>query len=309
MILLWGHASDPALQAVYKALLGLGVEIAFYDQRLVLETDIHFVVGADVAGTLRVKDDEIDLGKVSAAYIRPFDSRWLPLVQKAGPDSPEWRHAVRVEDALISWSEIAPALVINRPAAMASNSSKPYQSEQIRACGFRIPDTLVTTDSRAALEFWRMHGTVIYKSVSSTRSIVSRLTAEHVGRLDDICWCPTQFQQHIPGNDYRIHVVGDRVFACEIVSSADDYRFAMTQQDRVELRRFEVPAVIAQRCIGLTASLGLVVAGIDLRRTPDDEWVCFEANAVAGFTYYQDATGDRIDEAIARLLVEGSANP
>jgi RES domain-containing protein len=305
MIFLWGHASDSALQAVYEALRRLGVAIAFYDQRLVLQTDIHLTVEAAVAGTIRVKDEEIDLAEVSAAYIRPFDSRWLPGVEKAGPNSPEWLHAVRVEDALTSWSDIAPGLVINRPAAMASNSSKPYQAEQIRACGFRVPDTLVTTDPLAALEFWHSHGVVIYKSVSASRSVVSRLTAEHASRLDDIRWCPTQFQQHIPGNDYRVHVVGDRVFASEIVSSVDDYRFALAQQSQVEIRRFTVPDSVAERCADLTAALGLAVAGIDLRRTLDDEWFCFEANAVPGFAYYQAATGDHIDDAIASLLVEG----
>ena len=94
---------------------------------------------------------------------------------------------------------------------------------------------------------------MIYKSVSASRSVVSRLTAEHVSRLDDIRWCPTQFQQHIPGNDYRVHVVGDRVFASEIVSSADDYRFALTQQSQVEIRRFTVPDAVAERCADLTA--------------------------------------------------------
>ena len=46
----------------------------------------------------------------------------------------------------------------------------------IRTIGFKIPDTLITTEPLAALEFWKQHGTVIYKSISGTRSIVSRLT-------------------------------------------------------------------------------------------------------------------------------------
>ena len=194
MILLWGHASDSALQAVYKSLYPLGVKIAFYDQRMVLETEIHLVAGTAVGGTLRVGDEQIDLGEVAAAYIRPFDSRWLPEIERAGAGSPEWLHALGVEDALISWSEITPAFVVNRPAAMASNTSKPYQAALIHAQGFDIPDTLVTTDPEAAQAFWEKHGTVIYKSVSAARSVVSRLGSEHLSRLNDISWCPTQFQ-------------------------------------------------------------------------------------------------------------------
>src|SRR5215216_3604094 len=231
MILLWGHAADHALQAVYRSLYELGAKIAFYDQRHVLETEINLAVGTDVGGTLQVGDEQIDLGEVSAAYIRPFDSRWLSKIKSAGAGSAEGLHAVKIEDALLSWAEIAPAFIVNRPGAMAANTSKPYQAALIRAQGFEIPDTLITTDPQAVREFCEKHGSVIYKSVSAARSVVSRLRAEQLNCLDDISWCPTQFQQHIPGNDYRVHVVGDDLFSCEIVCSADDYRFVIEEQD------------------------------------------------------------------------------
>lgn len=303
LFLLWGHASDAALGAVYRSLDKLGARIAFYDQRRVLDTEVHLAVDNNVTGVLRVEDEKIELGEVAAAYIRPFDSRWLPQIQRAGPDTPEWLHAVKIEDALISWSEIAPAFIVNRPQAIASNSSKPHQAARISELGFEIPDTLVTTDPEAALEFWDKHGTVIYKSVSAARSVVSRLSREQLKTLQDISWCPTQFQQYISGNDYRVHVVADEVFACEIVSEADDYRFAFAKDDRVELRAFDLPEDVAQRCRTLAAALGLAVAGIDLRRTPAGRWFCFEANPVAGFTYYQEPCNHHIDEAIARLLM------
>jgi glutathione synthase/RimK-type ligase-like ATP-grasp enzyme len=109
---------------------------------------------------------------------------------------------------------------------MASNSSKPYQAQCIRRHGFAVPETLVTTDPRAARDFWARHGEVIYKSVSGIRSRVSRLRPETADRLDDVQWCPTQFQAYVPGREHRIHVVGDEVFACEITAEADDYRYA-----------------------------------------------------------------------------------
>jgi hypothetical protein len=37
-----------------------------------------------------------------------------------------------------------------------------------RQLGFDVPDTLVTTDPLAALEFWEQHEAVIYKSVSGS---------------------------------------------------------------------------------------------------------------------------------------------
>jgi hypothetical protein len=39
------------------------------------------------------------------------------------------------------------------------------------------------------------------------------------------------------------------------------------------------------------AILELVVAEVDLRRTPEDDWYCFEVTPSPGFSYYQSFTG------------------
>ena len=306
LIFLWGHASDRALLAVHQSLLKLNANVAFYDQRRVLETEFHLLVDGDISGTLRVGDEEISLASISAGYIRPFDSRWLPQIQQAGANSPEWIHAVNIEGALISWAEITPAFIINRPKFIASNTSKPHQAARINALGFDIPETLITTSPDAETEFWEKHEALIYKSVSATRSVVSRLNKDKLNELQKISSCPTQFQEYVPGNDYRVHVVGDEVFACEIVCSADDYRFAFAQDDQVELRAYDLPDEVAERCRKLAVSLGMAVAGIDLRCTPEGKWYCFEVNPVAGFAYYQEPCNHRIDDAIARLLIKNA---
>jgi glutathione synthase/RimK-type ligase-like ATP-grasp enzyme len=99
--------------------------------------------------------------------------------------------------------------------------------------------------------------------------------------------------------------VGDELFACQVRSNADDYRYAGRQGHQVGIRSCDLPLEWANRCRALTAAIGLVVAGIDLRRTPEGEWYCFEVNPSPAFTYYQEATGQPIAAAVARLLVEG----
>jgi D-alanine-D-alanine ligase-like ATP-grasp enzyme len=61
---------------------------------------------------------------------------------------------------------------------------------------------------------------------------------------------------------------------------------------------------VAEQCYSLARSMDLPVAGIDLRHSPDDDWYCFEVNPSPGFTYYQDATGQPLDDAIASLLAD-----
>jgi glutathione synthase/RimK-type ligase-like ATP-grasp enzyme len=209
-------------------------------------------------------------------------------------------------DALSCWLETTPALVVNAPSAMASNGSKPYQAQLIAAHGLRVPETLVTTDADAVRDFLDRHGDLVYKSVSGIRSIVSRLGAEKLDRLDLLRWCPTQFQQYVAGDDYRVHVVGEEVFACRIASRADDYRYAARQGGHADIAAWDVPAQLADTCRRLARTLDLTVAGVDLRLHPDRGWYCFEVNPSPAFTYFEDATGQEIGEAVARVLMEGS---
>jgi hypothetical protein len=301
-ILLWGLRADPPLEAVRDALHKSGCPVTVLDQRAVLDTEVELVAGTSVEGRLRIKDKSFHLGAVKAVYLRPQDWRELPNVARAGPQSELWRHALAVHDVLLSWADLTPAVVLNRPAPMAANSSKPYQAAWIESLGFRIPDTLLTTDPDAALEFWRHHGQVIYKSVSGIRSIVSRLTAEHRQRFDDIASCPTQFQEYIPGTEHRVHVVGDEVFACKIISDADDYRYS---SEAVDMQSCELPGEISDLCKRLTKSMDLLLAGLDLRCTPQGDWYCFEVNSSPAFTCFDALTGQRVTEAVARLLASG----
>lgn len=305
MILLWGLPEDGTLTRVRDAVRRLRQPSVFLDQRRALEMEVELRVDTAVRGFVHDGDQTVDLTSVGAAYFRADDVSCLPSIQRAGLESATVRRALASEAALWSWAEVTPALVVNRPSAMGSNNSKPYQTERIRPFGFRIPETLLTTDPAAARAFWGRHGAVVYKSISGVRSIVSRLCPENAARLEDVRWCPTQFQEYVPGHDYRVHVVRDRVFACEIVSGADDYRYAARQGFDVSMCGCDLPRDVADRCRLLARGLGLDVAGIDLRLTPAGDWYCFEVNPSPAFAYFQEESGLPIDAAVAQLLAEG----
>lgn len=303
MILLWGAESDTPLSAVAAALDRRGAPVFRLDQHRAGETEIELVLAhGALGGELRVGAEACALADIAAAYVRPFETRVL-LGEAAAADPVLAAHAARLDQTVNAFLDVSAARQVNPAAAMASNGSKPYQASLIARHGFSIPDTLVTTDRAAALDFRARHGEIIYKSVSGVRSIVSRLSDRHAERLEDIAWCPTQFQQYVPGVDHRVHVVGDRLFTCEIISEADDYRYAHRQDQAMSVVEGRLPDDVAARCRRLAAALGLAFAGVDLRRTPDGDWCCFEVNPSPAFTYYQDLTGLPIAEAVAALLV------
>lgn len=310
MILLCGIPTESPLAMVAEALADSGREFLFLNQREVADWRIAFTATDDgLSGWLEAHGRNIALADVTGVYPRLMDDRELPEFKAAPDGSPFRAHCRAQHDTLSRWMELTPARVLNRARSMASNCSKPYQAQLIARAGFSVPPTLVTNDPAAALDFRRRHGRIIFKSISSVRSVVREFDDADAARLAQIRWCPVQFQAFIPGVNVRVHTVGDAVFATEIVSDAADYRYATRQTGTAaELRAREIHAELADRCRRLSQQLGLPLSGIDLKLTPDGEVYCFEVNPSPAFSYYENHTGQPIARAIADHLagVSGS---
>jgi glutathione synthase/RimK-type ligase-like ATP-grasp enzyme len=232
-----------------------------------------------------------------------MDDQSMPEVSSLPIHAPERLSCRALHDTLSRWIEITPALVVNRSTPMGSNASKPYQLQLISQHGFAVPETLITNDPVLVREFHREHNHVIYKSISSIRSIVQTLKVEDYEQLERIRWCPTQFQAFVDGTNVRVHVVNEEVFATQILTEATDYRYAQQQGSRADLYAIELDVGLAQKCVDLAHALNLPFAGIDLKITPDNQVYCFEVNPSPGFSYYEAQTGQPIAKAVARYLV------
>lgn len=276
-VLLLGTLDDPVLSRVAQALRRLGVAAR---------------IGPSASG---FDPAEFDWwrAEISAVLVRP-------TVTEAGLNGVQ-------EHALQSWLDLTPALVLNRPSAAAICASKPAQLRWLRRWGWEVPPTLVTTSDAEALAFRFRHGEVIVKAVSSTRNRVRRFDGENDQRLSLLTWCPTQFQRRIAGIDYRVHVVGERIFCCRIESEAVDYRQTLWEDTATKLVPASLPDEVAQRCQHTCRRMGLKLAGIDLRLTPDGRWVIFEVNAMPGFTVFEAEGEAPISVEVAELLAQQPA--
>ncbi|MGV1009714.1 MAG: ATP-grasp domain-containing protein [Dermatophilaceae bacterium] len=235
---------------------------------------------------------------MSAAYLRPYDAYRVPAVADATPRGPAVRHAHSITSAVWDWAQTTSATVINRPRAAATNSSKPLQARLMEDAGLRTPESLITNDRTALSEFLAAHGAVVYKSTSGVRATVSLVNRDDRDRWDRLATCPTYFQRYLDGDDVRVHVVGDRIFASRVHTAAVDYR--RPGDATVDIAVTCLPADVAAGCVRVNAALGLLVSGIDLRHTSDGSWYAFEVNPSPAFTYYpQD---DEVAVAVADLL-------
>jgi len=264
--------------------------------------------GACPTGYIASGDWRLDLGELSGVYLRYLGSEGrIPPANLA----PEFASALfgECDTGLVAMLECLSCPVVNRLAAGMSNHSKPYQALHIRRCGLRTPPTLLTSDPQAARQFYEeCGGQVIYKSISGVRSIVRRMKAEHFSRLPLLRHGPAQFQAFIPGDNVRVHTVGDRWFATRIHSVAVDYRYAREDGHSVEMEPTTLPTPVAAACVRVARRLGLLLAGIDLKETPEGDYYCFEVNPSPAFLYYEQGSRQPISRALAELLYAGYAD-
>ena len=312
MILFAGIPSEPPLALAIAAAQTCDAPYVLLNQRHAPYIDMSLDVREGmVTGALWVWERCLPLADVTGVYTRLVDGADLPETRpraRGGPPPGVAERCAFLHAVLNDWLEIAECPVLNRTGAMSSNASKPYQLQHIRAAGFAVPDTLVTDDRDAVRHFASAHRRVIYKSTSGVRSIVRELGPDRSdAALARLRHLPTQFQQYVAGTNVRVHVVGTDVFATEIHTSAVDYRYAHRDGADVVMAAISLPPAIADRCVDLSAQLDLPLCGIDLKRTDDGDWYCFEVNPSPAYSYYQEHTGQPIAAAIVRYLAARGA--
>lgn len=301
VVLLLGIPDEPPLALVAAALHKNGVRTLIWDQQKVSVSNCAVQIDdSGITGRLTCPEWTVSLEDVIGAYTRLASWTTLPAIKRLSPADPQRTHAAAVHTTLDTWLEITPARVVNRTSANDSNNSKPYQSLMIRRY-FYVPETLVTNQPDAALDFCSRYTRTIYKSISGERSIVTEFGIPDRDRLHLLHNAPIQLQEWISGFDVRVHVVGDRAFATRVESAAIDYRYDYSVNG-AGFTAYELPADVEKACIQLAAEMKLGLAGLDLRFANDGRVFCFEVNPSPAYSVFESATGQSISDALAIYL-------
>ena len=124
--------------------------------------------------------------------------------------------------------------------------------------------------------------------------------------LTGLALAPVTFQEKVEKvSDIRVTVVGDDVFAAEILSqgresSKVDWR--ATDDPNLEHRVHELPSALVSRCRRLVSHLGLNFGALDLALKPDGTYVFFEINPNGEWLWLEDQLGFPLSERIATWL-------
>jgi glutathione synthase/RimK-type ligase-like ATP-grasp enzyme len=260
--------------------------------------------GSTPHGYIAGPDWKLDLDEITGVYTRFLGPEGRKSPDLAGEAAPAMYF--EYDTGLMALFEDLPCVVVNRLGGGMSNNSKTFQALLVRQCGLLTPPTLVTNDPQAARRFYEeCGGKVIYKSLSGIRSIVRRLEPEQLDRLSLLRHGPAQFQAFVPGENVRVHTVGNQWFATRVHSESVDYRYAGREGQEVNMEPTTIPPSVAESCLRLARQFDLVMTGIDLKETPNGDYYCFEVNPCPGFLYYERHTGQPISASLADLLHDG----
>ena len=254
-------------------------------------------------------DGELDLEELHAIWLRRWhDPRVLEEVDSSRGT---------LEFARENWARFVSGLwlssgvrCVNHPAQHWAAANKLYQLRAAPEVGLPVPATLCTTDPTEAGRFIdEHHAGVVCKAIGSTFSAPATKTVlverRHLAALETVSVTPTLLQEFVPVHrDIRVIVIGTACFAGEISTAegADpiDWRADVDNP----WRRHRLPAGVEQQCVELTRALGLEYGAIDLRLTPDGDYVFFEINPGGQFLFLEIWTGLPIVEALADYLLQ-----
>ncbi len=286
------------------------VHLADFPQEARLSARYHCCPGVQPRRfQLELMRGTLDLADFGAVWWRrPYPPQISPDVSK-----PAHRMfaANEAQEALSGLWHSLDAFWVNDPARDQVAHRKAFQLRVAQEIGLPIPDTLITNDPDLARSFADAHGyrDVVYKAFSATEEEwreTRLLRREEMDLLDHVRYAPVIFQSYVKAlYDLRVTVVGNQIFAAAIHSQETEYPIDCRMD--IGSARFEqvkLPAHVEDLLHRLMDRLGLVYGAIDMRCTPEHDYVFLEINPSGQWLFVEEPTGLGIAAAMAKILVD-----
>lgn len=310
--LLLGRPDHPNVVALCDELPRHGLEPRVLDPRL-FPASSTLSVALGPRGPVRARIGALDLAETKVGWFSSAESvRLAPgLARAARP----FARAAAIA-GLVALRQAHGFAWVNDPWRALASSDKLLQLRLARERGLAIPETLLTSDPREFRAFVRKHRAAAVKSPSgsagvpeSRRVLTSRVTTNDISDAESVRLAPVLAQEYVEKRtEVRATVVGAKVFAVEIHSQEKestriDWRH---YEEGMRYTKLELPAPVRRACAAIVKDCGLDYSGVDLIRTPQDEYVFLEANSEPAWLWLEDATGLPITRAIGALLARRS---
>jgi hypothetical protein len=310
MILIVSHLADVHATAVLQHLVRAKTETVLFDTARFpgeIRLDMTPGIGDGSKATAVIDGVRRDLSAVRAVWWRrpqPFDIQ----AEVIGGEDRGFAYG-ECQAAIAGLWSCLDAHWVNNPGCDEVAARKVYQLKVAGELGLRVPRTLVTNDPDSAAAFIDAEGEAgtIYKAFSATERAwreTRLLQPQERRQLDAVRFAPVIFQEHIRADiDLRITVIGDVMFPAEILSGETDYHvdFRMTMH-AATIRPHVLPDEVVKKLRAFVGALGLIYGAIDMRLTPEGEYVFLEINPAGQWLFIEERTGQPITAALAEYL-------
>lgn len=195
---------------------------------------------------------------------------------------------------------------------------KLFQLRVARALGLTLPRTLVSNDVQQLRRFLNENprGTIckpIYHGLlvegAEYYAVYTREIEPDV-EFDpqQVALCPVLLQERVAkGADVRVTVIGESIFAVEIVGNRNvplDWR---KPDANVRFKECSLPSAVRCQCRQLMKTLGLLYGAIDFVRSPEGRHYFLEVNPAGEWAWLEHQLGIPMRQAFIDLFFEDTA--
>ena len=299
MILIIGSEEEAHSRWVYNRLVEKGIETDYFDSRKYPDNLMISYSPNNNDGYFIIDGKKLKYSDIQGIYWRWY----YGISQLNSSDNFEREMVFRERtSALNSIFAGINCNWVNSYNAIELHKTKIFQLNIMKKNNIRIPETLITNDENALIEFYEKHNkNVIYKPIRGG-AFTQKLTDEDLRKeqLDTLKTSPIQLQEFIDGTDIRVMAMGDKIFSAELKTDKIDFR---TDTNAIPTP-IEIPDNVKDDCKKVLNLLDLKYSGIDIRRNSQGEYVFIEANPAPMFIFFEQKTNYPITETLIELLTK-----
>lgn len=217
------------------------------------------------------------------------------------------------------WSRISPSTKwINPWQSRVLANTKVFQLAAARAAGFVVPQTLISNSPYEIRKFAKKlgEGNVVFKTISPTSwelpsggaavTPTALFPANLIENTESLQSCPGIYQKLVRRkNEYRVTVMGDRVYAVRINIPFLEHDIDWRQHyDVMGLLEINLPERVERSCREIMCNLNLRFGCIDIIEDQEGNWNFLEINEMGQFLWIEEINPDaRYLEYFIRFLL------
>ncbi|MHB8586523.1 MAG: ATP-grasp domain-containing protein [Thermoplasmatota archaeon] len=319
---------DPHSQRIIDALASEGVRCGRFNLADPSTNGFTLAIeGGKPTGTVRTAEGSFDIAEIDTFYGHFLSLRPPPTDERARQFAvEEWMSAL-----MCLYMTTRDRQWINPFEVQLFGEAKAFQANVAAQAGLATPDSITSNEAGAIEAFASAHDDAMaLKRVGHPfPQIVGGEPARFVlytnkvrgsdfrGQgLEGAHIAPVHLEDYIEKDvEIRAYVIGDRVFAAEILSqnlemTKDDWRRYPFRQEGDKsvvdttqwvCRPHALPEHVATALRRTARGMGMVYAAMDLIKTPQGQYVFLEANSAGAFGFAEQQAGLPISEALAAL--------